>query len=513
MKQLICLKIAILFCGNLIFSQVGLEFHPNKQFYLKGNSALTGNTILGVDAQNPYHDTTEINDSFSLVYIDIDQDSTTFSSSSADLLFEKNSKIAYAALYWSATYPFEFGEKKKSNHEIIYQGDPNRDQNINSVLLKTPTSNTYLPITGGIIFDSYEQDIFKYNTPYVCYADVTKLLQETSQVNGTYTVANIKAAQGYISGGSSGGWLLYVIYKSETETPKYFTTYNGLIGVESDPATIYFNNFKTPAKGNIKTSLSIATLEGDRRITSDYCAILDSDSNNFINLKSNDREENNFFNSSITINSETDISRNPNSTNTLGFDLVKIDVPNENNAILKPNSTETAIQLSTKVDRYYPFFIAFETEISTDYYLSKQNNFIASTENTPINTFDTVSSNISENTISETPETLTYSTDISEAKKLEIDKKINASTPVTVPNLEKGYYLVTNVFKNKIHTTNWITFLNEKGYRPNYYINPENNWYYVYIQSNSNPYPIFIEKEKLSQEDYFKGLWVAKINY
>ncbi|WMI66587.1 hypothetical protein RBH94_05350 [Aestuariibaculum sp. YM273] len=472
---------------------------------MKGNSALTGNSILSIDAQNPYHDTTEINDSFSLVYVDIDQDSTTFSSSSADLVIKKNAKITYAALCWSATYPFEFGEKEKSNLEILYEGKGGRAQNINEVLLKTPASSTYIPITGEIVFDSYKQEGFQSNSPYVCSADITNLIQESNQ-SGTYTVANIKAAQGHISGGSSGGWLLYVIYESENESPKYFTTYNGLVGIESEPVTIHFKDFKTPETDIIKANLTIATLDGDRRIKSDYCGILDSDTQSFTNLKSNNREENNFFNSGI----DSQTNRTPNSTNTLGYDLVRIDIPNENNSILKPSSTETAIQLSTKVDRFYPFFIAFQTEISSDYYESKQGQLIASIDATTTNSFKP---NSSENNLSKTEEVIKKSSDIPENTKLEIDKKVNSLTRVSVPELEKGFYLVTNVFKNKIHTTNWMTFLNEKGYNTNYYINPENNWYYVYIKKDTDPYYIFLEKEKLSEKEYFKGLWVAKINY
>lgn len=503
---MVCLKIAFLFCCNLNFAQEGLEFKPSKQFYFRGKSAITGNNILSVDPKKSFNDSSEINDTYSLTYVDIDNDTSTFSSSSADLLIEKDAKIAYAALYWSATYPFEIGKKAKSNNEIIYHGNDFRDPKVNAVLLKTPTAVNYIPITGEIIFDGHNNNSFKTNSPYVCYADITNLLKASNQWNGTFTVANIKGSQGYISGGSSGGWLLYVIYELDKATPKYFTTYNGFIGIEDKPVAIKFKDFKTPSTGQIKTSLAIAALEGDSRIKSDFCSIIQPESKNFIDLKTEERNSNNFFNSSITIENQTENSRYPNSKNTLGFDLLTINISNENNAFLKPNSTETILQFSTSVDRFYPFFIAFETDISYEFYESKFNIIasVKSIENENVAITNPEPKNL------ETPNNTIISSKITVSK---YQDKVNALKSISIPSLKKGFYLVTNVFKNEFNTKKWIAFLNENGYTPNFYINPENNWYYVYIKSNSNPDPIFLEKERLSNVDYFKGLWVAKINY
>ncbi len=68
-------------------------------------------------------------------------------------------------------------------------------------------------------------------------------------MNGDYTVADIQATQGYISGGCSGGWLLYVVYEAPSEHPIYVTTYNGFIQVNRrNHSDIVFKDFKTKKK-------------------------------------------------------------------------------------------------------------------------------------------------------------------------------------------------------------------------------------------------------------------------
>ncbi|MBD0831166.1 hypothetical protein [Aestuariibaculum sediminum] len=540
--------------------------------------------------------------------MDIDDDKSTFSSSAADLqLSEENQNIVYAALYWSATYTFEYSKKKTTSREIIYKGNGIRKNDINDILFKTPSNVSYIPITGDVIFDSHTQDLFKANSPYVCYADVTDILKTSTKLNGTYTVANIKASQGYISGGSSGGWLLYVIYESENETPKYFTTYNGFIGVENKPENITFNGFKTPENGEIKTSIAMGTLEGDRRIKTDYCNILNPETKLYIPLKHAERAENNFFNSSITIDNSFKSYRTPNSSNTLGFDLLKLDIPNKNNAIIKPNSTETTLQLVTKVDRFYLFFMAFETEISSEFMTLKNQRiaYLPTPNETPLNSLASKNpldktftnshtshkipepSQLNNKSIIKQPSSIglnqianqkyneiqkvnkkgsntfdldmptkTYIcglSDMNHVPKVQFIKKSPSTTKdsqqfktrnqsysktpikplkkaskkdkyntlfenkarfttIKIPSLKQGYYLVTNVFSEKENAEKWMTFLKKRGFHPEHFINPNNNWFYVYVIHDTNIRSMLFEKGTLEQRTYFNALWIVKIN-
>ena len=298
-------------------------------------------------------------------YVDIDNNPSTFSSSQANLTLPENpSKIKYAALYWSAIYKYNKGVKRViNNEEIVYKGKDIRDTIVSSILLKQPNGK-YQPLNGHVVYDSYKTKLFEDTKPYVCYANVTNLLKNANNVNGTYTVANIKATEGYVSGGAAGGWLLYVVYEEETASAKYFTTYNGFVGIDRTATDIYFEDFKTNEKGQIKSSLLFGTLEGDYKFKTDDCAILNANKNMFVQLTSKERPEKNFFNSKITVEGEPFLDRIPNSENTLGFDISKMSVPNKNNEIISNNSSEATIRFKTRADGFYLFFVAFETEIN-----------------------------------------------------------------------------------------------------------------------------------------------------
>src|SRR5690606_34928671 len=319
---------------QFIYSQEGVPFKENKQLYLNGNSILIGNNILGDDATEPLMDINIPNDVVKMKYIDVDTDGTTFSSSEATI---KNiigkPKIAHAALYWCGLYPSEKGALRKSGNKMVHIGRGDREGQVNSILFKTP-NGIYESLSGKVIFDSYGTEVFTTNSPYVCYADVTSKLQNLASINGTYTIANIKATEGEISGGGSAGWLLYIVYEDASESPKYFTTYDGLVEVNKEAIDINFKDFKSKEEGIVKTTIALGAMEGDLKIKTDELLIFDKKSGDYKPLSNKVREEKNFFNSSITMGDEFFTDRNPNSANTLGFDLLKMEIPNPDNELM-----------------------------------------------------------------------------------------------------------------------------------------------------------------------------------
>ncbi|NNC49620.1 MAG: hypothetical protein HKO01_03695 [Flaviramulus sp.] len=469
------------------YAQEATVFSVNNHFYLKGNSALIGNNIISTHQTKAFNDPKKFNDLLKLKYVDIDNDNSTFSSSQAKLIIPENTKIRHAALYWSAIYPYNFGKTKvitlkNKTKQRTYFGDETRDSNFYHVLLKTPNNN-YTPIKGSIIFNGLKHDKFENTKPYVCYADVTPLLQNIKNPSGNYTLANMKATQGFTAGGCAGGWLLYVIYEDETETAKSFTTYNGFSDVFKTPVNILFQNFKAPEYGSIKTSLLLGALEGDLKFKTDYSSFLDSDKKDYIPLFNKARPRNNFFNSSISINDKPFLNRLPASRNTLGFDLLKIEVPNSNNTVISNNATDATVQFNSKADRFYLFFVAFETEISPIFLEGKENEgsiLVLNKEN-----------------------------------EIKIDagvEKIRNLKSIKIPSISKGYYLVTNVFSVKKNAEKWMSFLEEKGHSPKSYVNPRNGWHYIYLNINMDPSIIYQNRKELSKIDYFEDIWILKIN-
>lgn len=531
----------IAFCFfQFIYSQEGVAFIENKQLYLNGNSILIGNNILGDDATEPLMDISIPNDVVKMKYIDIDEDEATFSSSQATI---KNApekpKIAHAALYWCGLYPSEKGALRKSGNKMIHVGRGDRDAVVNSILFKTP-NGSYETLNGKVIFDSYNTEVFITNSPYVCYADVTTKLQSLVTINGTYALANIKATEGEISGGGSAGWLLYVVYEDASESPKYFTTYNGLVEVNKEAVEITFKDFKSKEEGIVKTTIAIGAMEGDRKIKTDEFSIFDKKAGSYKPLSNKVREEKNFFNSSITMGDEFFTDRNPNSANTLGFDLLKMEIPNPNNELLDNATTQANLQFQAKADRFYLFFVAFETEINKAFLEEKtkavadtissiptiteisepieeeQQNAIVSTEKKetkPVQKNTPTIKKPKDNVPPKKPIVLSVSSSeaLAQGEEDKVKREVRVQS-MSVPGLASGYYLVTNVFSVPGNATKWSQFLTEKSYNPQTFVNPRNNWNYVYVAKNNALKPVY-EKWKLYKGfEYFKEIWIMKIN-
>jgi len=85
---------------------------------------------------------------------------------------------------------------------------------------------------------------------------------------------------------------------------------------------------------------------------------------NGVNLSTLDRPVTNFFNSSVTQLSALPVNnRNPNSTNTLGFDTGVIAVPNPSNSVIANDATSATVRLETNNDTFFPYFFSLAVDI------------------------------------------------------------------------------------------------------------------------------------------------------
>lgn len=492
MKKILFLSLCF-FVMTIGFSQQEIPFTKNKQFYLNGGSTIIGNNILSKHSKKPFNDASKINDEIKMVYVDVDNDKSTFSSSQANLELPTNSTIEYAVLYWSGIYSFNHGEKKKKGNKIVYKGDNQRDDDFNTVKLKIK-GKAYVSVTGDLLFDGYELPKYKENAPYVCSADITHLFNKYDLVNGVYTVANIKATQGYISGGSAAGWFIYVVYKNKNESLKAITTYNGFSHLSKNPETISLKDFKTLQEGQVNASISLVALEGDTKLKTDECLIT-TNKGKQVNLHSKQRPKNNFFNGTIS-NKSNSLLRFPNSKNTLGFDVLQMEIPNENNRVINNNTEQVDIQLKTKSDRFFLYFTAFETDIQISYLTEKINK-----DNPIVN--NNKKSELEEVEISAKPNLV---------KKTKKKPRRKRSSSLKNTTTSKGYYLVSNVFSSSQLAEEWKQFLIGKGYSANSFINRNNNWIYVYVYVSQNKNEAIEEINLLKQIPYLESLWVCKID-
>ncbi|WP_108802643.1 PA domain-containing protein [Aquimarina sp. Aq107] len=243
-----------------------------------------------------------------------------------------------------------------------------------NVKFKIP-GGTYIDVAAtNVVFDGYSNtptnplgNTANDEFPYVCYADVTSLL-DLDNPFGTYTVADMNATQGFTSGGDGacGGWVLVAIYEDPQDDAKYISISDGFAQIFSGDAPIEFtyNGFMTP-QGNlpVSTRYGVASLEGDFSFDGDQLNVLNT-SGDYVALGQGADTANpatNFFNSSISSDGAYVTSRTPNSRNTQGFDIDIFDLPNPSNSIIGNGQTSAVFQLITTRDRFSVFLNSFST--------------------------------------------------------------------------------------------------------------------------------------------------------
>ena len=347
-----------------IYSQNTEPFAPARyNDRLKGDILLIGNNILSAHPTNSYNTvgTSTSNDDINMMYIDVDSDASTFSSSSARLEIPIESRdcyrIKYAALYWSATNRAGGGT------------------DLNNIKFRTPNSVGYVNIAGQIVYNEAIGNLLGNSCdPYAAYADVTSLINPTS-AEGDYFVANIKSSLGDndinddttidCPGGNSAGWSLFIVYEDPKLTSKLITTFDGFSGINgANELTIPISGFRTSPTGSVNAKLAFSALEGDNRISGDGMQIRGvNTSPTFTTVTSPSRPSTNFFNSSFSDINGNLTNRNPASLNTLGYDGGVTRVVNPSQSVLGNNETQAEVRLNTNGDQYYLFFLAFSVEI------------------------------------------------------------------------------------------------------------------------------------------------------
>ncbi len=358
--------ITAILCSIVVktYGQVEVPLEKRTEFTIKGDFKFVSNTILGkvsnddgTGSFNPNlsYNSGGLNNQFQMGFIDIDNDTSTFNSSSADLAMSSPcATIKHVGLYWTAAY-----------------ADKDRKHAINSIKIKYPGSTTYTTITDGhVIYDYYndEASVFKQ---YSCYKDITKEVLQLDSPIGTYTVANIPATTSAVDNnaalgnGLAGGWTMVVIYEDTSLKRKRFYVYDGFVNIDAKakPVDFSFDNFQTIPHGEVHGKIGVISYEGDKGIRGDRFQVFSEDAKTFKSITDNANPMNNFFNANITENGKNITTRVPASQNTLGYDADLFDIKNPRNSIIGNNQTSSRFRLLTDNDGYSVMAVAFSVEI------------------------------------------------------------------------------------------------------------------------------------------------------
>lgn len=513
-KLLYVLLIFPLVCA----AQDAATFRRDKEFYIRGNTAVIGNNLLSKDSKKSYNDTEKLNDEFKMRYVDIDDSSTTYNSSSAFLNLKESSQVIYAGLYWSAIYKGDRALKRVKGDQIYHKVIDERSKDLQQVKFMGPDA-VYHDVRGSLIYDGEQSKNTSISSraPYACMADVTALVK--SQKSGLFTVANVAATEGEVLGGSAAGWLLYVVYEDDTQPLQYITTYHGFEFVNKEPVEISFGNFSTSASGEVETAITIGALEGDSNLGRDQVGIYNPEDNLYVSLDNKVRASSNFFNSSITINDSLYTNRQPNSLNTLGFDIAKIKIPNTQNAIIANNATGVKMEYKTRSDRFFVFFTAFQTTISEQNYEehTKVSSALAKVA-TPQNPAETPKPIVIHQKVEIAKpkairDTVSKNKTYKPAEVLDpaLDRLLN-KTSVKIADVGSGYYVINNVFSQIDNAEKWIATLKAEGLEPQMFFRPEKKLFYVFLAASTNAVQMNNKLNLFKERELLKNSWILKVN-
>ena len=301
---------------------------------INGDLTIIGNNILGESRDTPYNGTTQ-NNYIDMVFVDIDGDPNTFSSSSATFNTSSCNRVVYAGLYWGAV-------------STPSTPAPNR------IKFKIPGGN-YLDITADATLD------------LIYYKDVTSIVTTNTNPVGDYFVANVNATE---ASSNSAGWSMVIVFEDATASRKYISTFDGFSAVRESPnrqVDFYYSGFVTPPSGPVEGRVGVAALEGDLSWFGDQMLLKADANSTFTALFDAENDVDNFFNSKITKDGVIVNDRNLNSTNTLGWDqkLLNLSDLNINNSLIGNSETGATVRVSNGVDEdwIYTFLNTFSIDI------------------------------------------------------------------------------------------------------------------------------------------------------
>lgn len=81
----------------------------------------------------------------------------------------------------------------------------------------------------------------------------------------------------------------------------------------------------------------------------------------------------------------------------------------------------------------------------------------------------------------------------------------------TVPGSGTGYYIIANVFSNPNNANRFVRLLNSKGLSASYFINPKNNYRYVYLKRHVSWNMALISYYTKLNDTYDDKMWIMRV--
>ncbi|NER17430.1 PorP/SprF family type IX secretion system membrane protein [Spongiivirga citrea] len=99
-----------------------------------------------------------------------------------------------------------------------------------------------------------------------------------------------------------------------------------------------------------------------------------------------------------------------------------------------------------------------------------------------------------------------YTSTSSPRKKIAKPKVLNAK------GVDGGFYIVANVYSKKLYADRFIKKLKSEGIDAGYFINPKNNFRYVYLKKHQSWNNALTSYYSNVDETYFDNIWIMRVN-
>lgn len=281
-----------------------------------------------------------------------DAAAATFNSSSADLVLPAGTNtIKFARLYWGGRITSGMGGSGNVNLRT-------------AKIRKGSTAGIYADVLAPVTQVDKTLISSTTDSAYQTYVDITDFVSE--QGAGTYTIANVTAATGAVSGGGNyAGWTIVVVYENAAVAYNSVRVYDGFIqvynGGSATTQSITLTGLNVPSTTLTSSEAYMSTMawEGDAILgasaanpNGDYIKINGKAVSNAVNPVVN------FWNGTISKNGSHVTSKNPNFKNQMSIDIDEQEVGDPIYGIAA-NATQVNIEFGTEADQYFPSLFAF----------------------------------------------------------------------------------------------------------------------------------------------------------
>ena len=93
-----------------------------------------------------------------------------------------------------------------------------------------------------------------------------------------------------------------------------------------------------------------------------------------------------------------------------------------------------------------------------------------------------------------------------------VDSREIDSKSYVIEGAGSGYYLIANVFANPNNAKKFVALLNSFGLSASYFINPKNNYRYVYLKKHDSWTNALISYYSKLNDAYDDKMWIMRVN-